>query len=166
MANFVTLVSQLVSSDVFGTLVIDVPGGSKNGGTPVILFQEHDFNPGDNQLWELRLTGESDGSGHPFVFIINKNSGLALTVPNIPQFDVGAPVFQTTLLQSDNQKWLQFPPPNQPGLFLFSNKHSAMVLDVKGANSSNGTPIIQNNAILNSKQLFNPNQLWSLGPGG
>src|SRR6516164_5036686 len=78
MANFVTLVSQLVSSDVFGTLVIDVPGGSKNGGTPVILFQEHDFNPGDNQLWELRLTGESDGSGHPFVFIINKNSGLAL----------------------------------------------------------------------------------------
>ena len=155
MANFVTLVSQL--SDVFGELVIDVPGGSKNGGIPVILFQEHDFNPGDNQLWELRLTGESDGSGHPFVFIINKNSGLVLTVPNIPQFDVGAPVFQTTLLQSDNQKWLQLPPP--------PNKHSAMVLDVKGANSSNGTPIIQNNAILNSKQLFNPNQLWSLGPG-
>jgi hypothetical protein len=137
--------------------VIDVPGGSGDF-VPVILFRA---NGGDNQLWELFPTGETDGSGNPFVFIVNKHSALGLTVPKTPQFDQGAAVFQAPVsrgVQADAQKWLQFSLPTAPGAFIFSNKHSAMVLDVKGAaiDINNGTPIIQFPANLN------PTQLWTL----
>jgi hypothetical protein len=139
MANFVNLISTLSNqTNVF--FVIDVPGESKHAGTPTVLFER---NGRDSQLWELRLTGEKDTSGNNFVFIINKHSGLALTVPNEPRFDQGAAVVQSGLDGGDNQKWLQFSPPNLD-VFIFANKHSSMVLDVKGANRSNGTPIIQN----------------------
>jgi hypothetical protein len=135
-------------------MVLDVPNGSKEPGTGVILFSQNNPTTG-NQLWELLLTGETAGpGGSPFVFIINQNSGMALTVPLDPRFDAGAAVVQQPLDHADNQKWLQFSPPNTTR-FIFANKWSSMVLAVKGSNISHGTPIIQEGETDQSNELWN-----------
>ena len=160
MPHFVPLISPLRSGREEG-LVIDT-GGSKTPGTPVAL--NHPTSPlADRQLWETRLTGETDGDRHNFVFIINKDSGLALTVPNEPRFDIGAAVVQFGLDGGENQKWLQFPPENQPPnqlpLFIFSNMYSACVLSVKIPSPNDqlrGAPIIQ------SQEEDSANQLWKI----
>jgi hypothetical protein len=149
--NFVPLIIATTGE----AMVIDVPNGSKEPGTGVILFSQN--NPRTaNQLWELLLTGETAGpGGAPFVFIINQNSGMALTVPLDPRFDAGAAVVQQPLDHADNQKWLQFRPPSVGAdNLVFANKWSSMVLAVKGSNFSNGTPIIQEGETDHSNQLW------------
>jgi Ricin-type beta-trefoil lectin domain-like len=105
--------------------VLTVPGGSKASGAELVLSAI--IRGSASQLWDLQETGEI-GSGAPFVYIINKNSGLALTVPNSPRFAKGAAVVQTSLKHSDNQKWLQAPAPQQ-GLYYFANKWSGFNID-------------------------------------
>ena len=127
-----------------GAMVIDVPNSSTEPGTGVILFSQN-LPRTDNQLWELRLTGEHDAAHppNPFVFIINKHSGMALTVPSRPRFDQGAAVVQEPLHNGANQKWLQFSPPSQPGKFVFASDWSGgLVIAVKGSETDQ------------------PNQLW------
>lgn len=153
--NFVPL----ILAGTAEAMVIDVPNSSKEPGTGVVLFSQN-LPPTANQLWELLLTGNKDTSGNPFVFIINHNSNMARTVPLNPRFDAGAAVVQQPLDHADNQKWLQFSPPNKPGNFIFASAWSGgMVLAVKGSNFSNGTPIIQEG------ETDQSNQLWTTSLG-
>jgi hypothetical protein len=137
---------------------LDIRGASKDGFAPAILFSS---NGGDNQMFELRPTGETDAAGNNFVWIIAKHSGMALSVPLEPRFDKGAQVFQEPLLtgapgrEGDVQKWLQSPGPRGQGI-IFGNKWSSLVLDVQGSSTNDNTPIIQ------WDQTNNPNQLWFL----
>jgi hypothetical protein len=155
MTDFVPLVSKLSGGEAF---LIDT-GGSKTPAAPVFLSEFGGEQ--DSQLWELRLTGETDAATppNPFVFIINKATGMALTVPNTPRFDEAAAVVQFPLDNGDNQKWLQFSPPGQNGNFIFANRRNGEVLSVKGNNLQHGTPIIE------SQETDNPNQLWATSLG-
>jgi len=144
--NFVFLVSHKAG------FVLGVQGGSKASGGELVVSQGL-TPPSDSQLWDLQETGEI-GSGAPFVYIINKNSGLALTVPTNPRFAMGAPVVQTRLEHSDEQKWLQAPGP-QPGLYYFANKWSGFNID--GAKSS----VTQEET---GTDFDGGNQLWLLSP--
>jgi hypothetical protein len=164
MPNFVQLTpaNVLDSSD---NTTLDIAGASTDPNAPAILF---DDNGGDNQLFELRETGEGDSSGNKFVFIIAKHSGMALTVPLEPRSDIGAQVVQQPLLsgapgrEGDVQKWLAFRGPTAGGgpTIVFANKWSSLVLDAKASGTGNNTPIIQ------FGEADTRNQLWrTFDPG-
>jgi hypothetical protein len=149
--------------------VLDIRGASKDAFAPAITFHGSSIEGGggDNQLFELRLTGETDAAQNPFVWIIAKHSGMALSVPFSPQFDKGVQVFQQPLItnapggEGDVQKWLQtlaFTDNIGRNYFIYANKWSSLVLDVKGSATVDDTPVIQ------WSQTGNPNQLWNPGP--
>jgi len=164
MPNFVQLTpaNVLDSSDM---TTLDIAGASKEPNAPAILFGD---NGQDNQLFELRPTGETDASGNNFVWIIAKHSGTALTVPLEPRFDKGAQVFQQPLLtgapgrEGDVQKWLAFSGPTAGGgpTIVFANRWSSLVLDAKASGTGDHTPIIQ------WDEADTRNQLWrTFAPG-
>jgi hypothetical protein len=77
---------------------------------------------GKGQLWELQPTGETDGSGNKFVYIISGLSGFALT--NTPKFQRPPPsLVLTPFTHANTQKWLMFHVAASfaPGAFDFSN---------------------------------------------
>jgi len=140
--------------------VLAVEGASQAPFAKLIISNGNDGGPfGDHTFFELRPTGETDGSGNNFVWIIAKHSGMALTVPLEPRFDQGAQVYQEQLLVrtagEETQKWLQYSPSG--GGDVFTNKWSAMALDVKGGGGG-GTPVIQ------WPETGNLNQQWYFRP--
>jgi hypothetical protein len=148
---------------------LDIRGASKDAFAPAIIYPKDEFlgGGGDNQKFELRLTGEHDTAGNPFVWIIAKHSGMALTVPFSPRFDKGVQVFQQPLItnapggEGDVQKWLQtlaFTDTFGTNFFIYANKWSSLVLDVQGSVMQDGTPVIQ------WSQTNNDNQLWVPSP--
>jgi hypothetical protein len=167
MPSFVQLTPQNVLDGSINNTTLDIAGASKEPNAPAILF---DANGGDNQLFELRETGEVDPNGGKFVWIIAKHSGMALTVPLEPRFDIGAQVVQQPLLtgapgrEGDVQKWLAFPGPTDgeggPPTIIFANRWSSLVLDAKASGTGNHTPIIQ------FGEANTRNQLWrTFAPG-
>jgi hypothetical protein len=148
-----------------GSGLLDIRGASKDAFAPAIIFQaEAPGGGGDNELFELRLTGETDAAQNPFVWIIAKHSGMALSVPFSPQFDKGAQVFQQPLItnapggEGDVQKWLQtlaFTDAIGRNYFIYANKWSSLVLDEKGSGQSDDLP-----PVIQWSLTGNPNQLW------
>jgi len=135
------------TTDVPGR-VLDVPGGNTAPFTPIIIYQP---NGGDNQLWNFEPVLDDPG----FFWIGNKKSQLLLTAPTNP----GGQVFQLGNNASDLQMW-QFVPANDVlrRANYIVNKHTGLVLDIKGDTIENGTPVIQ-------YQLnHGKNQQWYGGP--
>jgi hypothetical protein len=108
MPNFVNILDQMqfertgeITSGPI--IVLDVQNGSKEPGAAIVLGPAHmQTRQLDSQLWEIQNSGQSDPFGNPFVFIINKNSGLELTSPNTPtgQSGIGLAVHQFHLKKS------------------------------------------------------------------
>jgi hypothetical protein len=126
-------------------VVLDVPGGSTDPFAPIIIYQA---NGGDNQLWNIKPVDWAEG----FFWIGNKKSQLVLTVPDTP----GGQVFQEGINGQDTQLW-RFVRDNNVAVVPVSfvvNKHSGLVLDVRGGGIGDGTPVIH------YQQNGGSNQLW------
>jgi hypothetical protein len=158
-----TVVSFLTSDGPGESGILDIRGASKDAFAPAIVYRpENPGGGGDNELFELRLTGETDAAQNPFVWIIAKHSGMALSVPFSPQFDKGVQVFQQPLItnapggEGDVQKWLQtlaFTDSIGRNYFIYANKWSSLVLDKKDDDS-----------VIQWSLTGNPNQLWRTVP--
>jgi hypothetical protein len=79
--------------------VLDVPDSSLYDHTLIQMFH---FNGGDNQLWDL-YEADYDGT-YLYVYIINRNSGKAVDVPN-GSSDDQIQIQQFTWNGGDNQQW-------------------------------------------------------------
>jgi hypothetical protein len=160
MPNYVPLVSGICVFGAFEPCGLNIRGSSTMKDTEAICyFYESEGAYHDNELFELRITGEKFG-GADYVFIINKNSQMALTAQSVSS--QGTTVFQLPILQkaghpfyADAQKWLQYSPDGGNGL-VFKNKMTGLVLDVQGASvwRTGVTPVIQ------WPENDQPNQLW------
>jgi len=123
-------------------VVLDVPGGSTVSGTGIIVYT---WNGGDNQLWAIQPAPNNPG----FSVFRNKKSQLLLTVPPV----AGGQVIQVADNGQDTQLW-RFVPTGDGLSNYVINKHSGLVLDVKGVNAWDGTPVIH------YKQNNGANQQW------
>ena len=142
--NHVPLVSGRKPSG-FGTsgaAGLNIRGASTAEGAQVIYFPYEDQTGGsfqDNELFELRASGEKSG-GADYVYIIAKNSGMAVTAPLSGK--AGDQVVQAILAGAENQKWLQFSPNGGNGL-IFKDKRSGLVLDASlSSNDPSFLPVI------------------------
>jgi hypothetical protein len=155
MPNFVNILDQMqfertgeITSGPI--IVLDVQNGSKEPGAALVLGPAHmQTRQLDSQLWEIQNSGQSDPFGNPFVFIINKNSGLALTSPNTPtgQSGIGLAVHQFPLKTVANQignpqAWQLLPQGAPAGTNLITSAHHGSVLGYQGDTATVGTPII------------------------
>lgn len=168
MTTYRTFIPRVSDLSMGSAVFLDIRGASKDAFAQAIVHEPTSVigNP-DNQQFELRLTGETDAAGNPFVWIIAKHSGMALSVPFSPRFEQGGQVFQQPLMthapgrEGDVQKWLQVlrHQDQQGQYFVYTNKWSSFALDVQGANPSNNVPVIEFG--------FNggDNQLWRPIPG-
>jgi hypothetical protein len=130
--------------------VLDVPNGSLDDHTLIQIFH---FTGGDNQLWDL-YEADYDGT-YLYVYIINRNSGKALDVPN------GAPDDQIQIQQftwngGDNQEWALVDVPGSWTHRLF-NRASGKFLDLPNGSTADHTIIQQfhdNGGLLNQQWVL------------
>ena len=89
---------------------------------------------GKGQLWELQPTGDNDGEGNIFVYIINALNGFALTSPLTSNKLLSQSLVLTPLTHANTQKWLRFHVAASfaPGAFGFSNNKCSLPLIARG----------------------------------
>jgi hypothetical protein len=112
-------------SNIF--LYLDVSGGSKGDGAPVILYSQS----GDNQLWQFRpLNGSTE--------IVNKHSGKCLTTDGV----AGHQLYQWYCAGTPGQLWVSTVVAGafEPGTI--RNSASGLMVDVSGGSVSQGAAII------------------------
>jgi hypothetical protein len=142
-----------IYSKLNADLVIDIKG-AKN--TPGLALQVYRKNYGQNQLWTLpqlsgstyiqsRLNNSTPGGG-PLVIAIQGGQAIARSLLEVN----GASA-------APSQLWTFLPIPGQP-VPIYSSLDSTMVIDIRGAHNTSGTPI----QVYHSNN--GANQLWSLSP--
>lgn len=116
--------------------VADVNGGSAADGAATVQWPD---NGGSNQRWTFQATGD----GHHT--ITNVRSGKLLDVAGGSTLD-GAAAVQTTGVSGNGtagQQW-QLRPVDGGTAFVVVNRRSGKVLDVGGAATADGAPLVQN----------------------
>jgi hypothetical protein len=125
---------------------LDVYQASNANNTPVILFQANGQN---NQKWEMVYNTRYRG-----VMYKALHSNKYMGVLN-GSTDAEAPIVQQDLFLNDaRQVWTTEAVDNDPGRQIVRNLKSNLVLDVKGAEISDETPLIQFPRNLQLNQQF------------
>ena len=125
---------------------LDVYQASNASNTPVILFEANGQN---NQKWEIILSTRYRGVLYKALHS-NKYMGVL-----DGRTDAEAPIVQQDLFLNDaRQVWTTEAVGNDPGRQIVRNLKSNLVLDVKGADIADETPLIQFSRNLELNQQF------------
>jgi hypothetical protein len=137
--------------------VIDVSGAATTPGTPLDAYPQKTSGT-DNQLWEF----VADPAGSGYYFIKSKLDGSVIDID-------GASTKTGTILDAyrqkttgtDNQLWEFVSDPAGSGYCFIKSKLIGHVIDIQGASTSPGTPLIAYPWKLNGYD----NQLWTVVGG-
>lgn len=125
---------------------LDVYQASSANNTPIILFQANGQN---NQKWEIIFSSKYKGVLYKALHS-NKYMGVL-----DGRTDAEAPIVQQDLFLDDaRQVWTTEAVNNDPGRQIVRNLKSNLVLDIKGAEISDTTPLIQFPRNLQPNQQF------------
>lgn len=122
---------------------VTVYGASKNGSAKLV---QYDRNEMDNQLWMLAPLTQIDdaaGSGREVFYLVNKHSGLLMTVHNASKEDY-AQIIQYEFRsdgKDSNAQW--FFEPDGDDCYAVRSVNSQKVIVVRGASKDNDADIIQ-----------------------
>lgn len=84
--------SEIVSFSYVSPKCLDVPFASRTDGQALQTYQCHGYaSNGANQLWQFVFTNVDEDTGFNVYHVVNKNSGLCLTM----YFDITTPLIQS-----------------------------------------------------------------------
>ncbi len=120
--------------------VLDVAGGGKSSGTPVLQWQ---YWQGPNQQWQFVAAQPG------WYELVNSNSGLALSVSGNGNAIVQSPYGGTSI-----QQWGFTSAGN--GTYTLKNRQTGLLLDMQGGVATEGAPAVQNYGSGGASQVWQP----------